>query len=111
MPRLARLLSLSALLLAAGVRAEPPSQHKVQLQYTLLKGAQVCPDEEALRHAILAHMHEDPFLPGATARLSVVIRRVGQDFQASYELRDEAPPRVRTMPPLGDCGLAVEAAG
>jgi hypothetical protein len=103
-----RLAPLSTLLLAANARAEPFIRHPVRLEYELGPGAEGCPNEAAVRHAILMRSidtKEDPFSPTAKAKLRVVIVRVGPRFKASYELRDDAGERVmeRPLPEDEDC--------
>jgi hypothetical protein len=105
---------LPALLLAANARAEPFIRHPVRLEYELGPGAEDCPNEAAVRHAILLRaieMKEDPFSPTAKAKVRVVIVRVGPRFKASYELRDDAGERVmeRQLPEDDDCMNAVLA--
>jgi hypothetical protein len=92
------LAPLLALLLAARARAEPFIRHPVRLEYELGPGAEGCPKEAAVRHAILLRAidtKEDPFSPTAKAKLRVVIVQVGPRFKASYELRDDAGERRR----------------
>jgi hypothetical protein len=63
-----RLAPLPALLLAANARAEPFIRHPVRLEYERGPGAEGCPAEAAVRHAIVTSAidtKEDPFSPTA----------------------------------------------
>jgi hypothetical protein len=60
----------------------------VHLSYTRATGAEQCPDESALREAVLARLGYDPFDARAPRVLSAKVRRAGGSFVAHIELRD-----------------------
>src|SRR5262245_38987997 len=110
--RLARFAPLSLLLLAAGAHAQPSDKNKVQLEYVLEPGAEACPSETVLRHAILAEMKVDPFSPTGAAKLRVVISRKGRRFRATYEIIDATGKPIPSDPVEDlECKLVVEAVG
>src|SRR6185436_16884106 len=93
------LAAIPVLLLAANTRAVPRMPHQVKLEYVREAGAEKsCPSEAMMRHAILARLDEDPFSDTAKAMLRVTIVRVGEAFQASYELCDEVGECVQGSP-------------
>ncbi len=75
----------SLVLFAAGVTplgasASEPTQ--VELRYTREVGTEACPDEAALRAAVIARLGRDPFLPGARSAVSVRMTALGGRIKA-----------------------------
>jgi hypothetical protein len=113
MPRLASFpAALSVIVFAGSARAEPQEANKVRLEYVREPGAEECAGEKVLRHIIRDRTKHDPFSPTAKASLRVVVVRVGQVFQASYELRDDEEKLLlaRQLPKHKECAVALQAA-
>jgi hypothetical protein len=97
-PILGRGLGFAVLLCAAEIRADPtpvgapsPSPpHSARLTYERGRGADHCPDEQALRSAVSTRLGYDPFRPDAQQTVSVVIRRSDQALRGDLALRDAA---------------------
>lgn len=97
-PILGRGLGFAVLLCAAEIRADPapvsapsPSPpHSARLTYERGRGADHCPDEQALRSAVATRLGYDPFQPDAHQTVSVVIRRSDQGLRGDLALRDAA---------------------
>ena len=106
-------LVLGSVLRAASALAQAPAsppREDVRLEYAPSPG---CPKEKALRGEIAANMGHDPFSPGGTAVLRVVIGRRNGTFVASSELRDASARILWSDPPLteSDCRRLVVALG
>jgi hypothetical protein len=72
-------------LLAAGViplRASANEPTQVQLSYRRESGTETCPDEAALRAAVIARLGRDPFVQGARSAVSVEMIARGQRVKA-----------------------------
>src|SRR6266550_1775577 len=82
-------LSLASVLFAATTIANPigafPSS---RLVYALGVGAEGCPGEGALRHAVAARLGYDPFFPSAERTIMVVIATKGTELEAKVYLVD-----------------------
>jgi hypothetical protein len=73
---------------AAVTRAASADDGDVALQYTRRAGAQHCPDEGALRSAVLAHLGYDPFAPHGQRRITVTVGRTAHGLHAQIESLD-----------------------
>ena len=83
--RTLRVLVGSLALLAAGVSPLPASADeptRVRLSYAREAGTETCPDEAALRAAVIARLGRDPFLESARATVSVRMTALGQRVKA-----------------------------
>jgi hypothetical protein len=84
---LAAAVLLPALALAPGALATPSAR----LVYSRGAGAESCPDEAALRHAVASRVGYDPFFPWAEKTVvATVLRAQPRGFVASVHLVDSA---------------------
>ncbi len=73
---------------AAMARGAAADDGDVALQYTRRAGAQYCPDESALRSAVLAHLGYDPFAPHGRRRITVTVARTARGLHAQIDSLD-----------------------
>ena len=78
---------VTAVMLASASAEAAPS---ARLVYVREKGAEDCPDEAALRAAIVTRLGYDPFLPEASATLFATISRDPNVFHGRVKLVDES---------------------
>ncbi|MFS8069327.1 MAG: hypothetical protein ACMG6S_23440, partial [Byssovorax sp.] len=62
----------------------------MRLDYSHGPGAKQCPEPQAFRDAIGAHVARDLFVPDAVTRLVVILGRRGAGYEGVAELRDAA---------------------
>ena len=60
-----------------------------RLVYVRGEGAESCPDDEALRQSVSAHLGYDPFRPFVQTTLFAEVRREGESFVGSVKMVDE----------------------
>ncbi len=102
-------------LLAAGA---PPltassQQTQVELSYTREVGTEACPDEQALRAAVIARLGRDPFRGGAQASVSVRMTAVGQHIKALIQtenLGEQSAGEREVSADARECGELVSSA-
>jgi hypothetical protein len=107
----------SVALLAAGL--SPPGasaageQAQVRLSYTREVGTETCPDEAALRAAVIARLGRDPFVQDARASVSVQLTTLGQRIKATIQTDNLAEQSAGQREVTGDvreCGELVSSA-
>jgi len=78
-------LALATVAVAPSVFAAPAAR----LVYLRGKGAESCPDENAIKQAVEARLGYDPFIPNATAVMIAEITREAGAYKARIKLVDE----------------------
>ena len=79
------LLGVSAVAFERESSAFPSSR----LVYVRASGAEACPDEAALRRAVVARLGYDPFFPSADKTIIAQIKREGGNLRGSVQLIDD----------------------
>jgi hypothetical protein len=86
--RAARGLGLAVLLGAGLARADPAPPTTARLEFSRGRGAELCPDEEAVQRAVTARLGYDPFRPDAPRIVTAIVRRDQGSLRGDVELRD-----------------------
>jgi hypothetical protein len=84
----ARGLGLAVLLGAGLLRAEPAPPTTARLEYSRGRGAEACPDEDAVQRAVTARLGYDPFRPDAPRIVTATVRRDREALRGDVDLRD-----------------------
>ncbi len=82
---IAPVLAAGVVLIARAAAASP----QARLVYGRAEGAEVCPDENALRRAVAARIGYDPFFPTSARTVVVTIVARGGRFAAHVQLIDD----------------------
>ena len=74
--------------LLAGAAARAQTRRTAVLTYTRGAGAEACPDEPAVRRAVMDRLGYDPFRPEAAVAVTASIARVRGRLRADVMLGD-----------------------
>jgi hypothetical protein len=85
MRRIPGLLAIAVLVVARPASANPPAR----LVYARSAQASSCPDETALRGAVVARFGYDPFFAWARRTVVVEVWRRGEHFSSRVQILDE----------------------
>ena len=100
---------LAVIFASAAARATPSAR----LVYSRARGAESCPDEQALRRAVAARVGYDPFFPWAKQTVVAAVAPASQGgFAATVSLVDEQGVEhgLRTLRTPGKCNELVDVA-
>jgi hypothetical protein len=106
---IAMVAGLAVIFASAAARATPSAR----LVYSRARGAESCPDEQALRRAVAARVGYDPFFPWAKQTVVAAVAPASQGgFAATVSLVDERGVEhgLRTLRTPGKCNELVDVA-